>query len=116
MTSQCTRSGFLTNLNGPGRLYISIIGLMVEYYPATVEIGVRFPDDAFNILFFFSALFLLFSLALSVPPLRSQSKLIVFLPPRTFIAPPRLVAFSKHHWSNGRILPCHGRDRGSIPR
>ena len=23
-----------------------IIGLMVEYYPATVEIGVRFPDDA----------------------------------------------------------------------
>lgn len=29
----------------------NIIGLMVEYYPATVEIGVRFPDDA--ILFSF---------------------------------------------------------------
>ena len=26
---------------------------MVEYYPATVEIGVRFPDDAHSSFFFF---------------------------------------------------------------
>ena len=30
---------------------------MVEYYPATVEIGVRFPDDAF-LFYFFTFLFL----------------------------------------------------------
>ena len=34
------------------RFRVRIIGLMVEYYPATVEIGVRFPDDAHS--FFFS--------------------------------------------------------------
>lgn len=34
---------------------------MVEYYPATVEIGVRFPDDAF-LFYFFTFLFFDFAL------------------------------------------------------
>ena len=41
------------------QIFLSVIGLVVEYIPATDETGVRFPDYAFY--FFIILLFSLFS-------------------------------------------------------
>ena len=141
-----------------------IIGLMVEYYPATVEIGVRFPDDAnsffsfpraqirapnwkaqqrqnptpgcvgelanFCFLLFFSPLTILkrflnqYEKQLKKPSIGGwrglahtyQNSRICRLQKKSGCLYNVSPVPYMHHWSNGRILPCHGRDRGSIPR